>query len=88
MYKFLLVSVFLLTSLLATAAIIPVKNMAELQEADKRALPGDMIVLKNGTWNDVLLSLNCQGTDDKPVIFKAETAGKVIISGKSALDIG
>ena len=79
---------FFLTSFIATATIIPVKNNAELQEADKKALPGDTIVLKNGIWNDVLLSLNCQGTEDKPVIFRAETAGKVLITGKSRLEIG
>ncbi len=88
MYKYLLAPVILLTSFIATASIIPVKNNAELQEADKRALPGDTIVLKNGIWKDVLISLNCQGTEDKPVIFRAETAGKVLVTGKSRLEIG
>jgi poly(beta-D-mannuronate) lyase len=88
MYKLLLLPVILLTALISSASTILVKNSAELQEADKKALPGDIIVLKNGIWNDVLLSLNCQGTEDKPVIFRAETAGKVMISGKSGLEIG
>jgi len=88
MYKYLLVPVILLTSFMATASIIPVKNNAELQEADKKALPGDTIVLKNGIWNNVLLSLNCHGSEDKPILFRAETAGKVMITGKSHLEIG
>ena len=70
MYKYLLVPVILLTSFMANAYIIPVKNNAELQEADKRALPGDTIVLKNGIWNNVLLSLNCQGSENKPILFR------------------
>ena len=51
-------------------------------------MPGDIILLKNGTWTNVLLRLNAKGTESAPVSFRAETAGKVIITGQSRLEIG
>lgn len=88
MYKLLLFPVILLTSLISTANTILVRNSEELQEAEKKAMPGDIILLKNGTWNNVLLRLNAKGTESAPVSFRAETAGKVIITGQSRLEIG
>lgn len=69
-------------------SIVKVKDIVALQEAEKNAKAGDIIILQNGIWNDVKLKLNCIGTEKEPIIFKAETAGKVFISGKSCLKIG
>lgn len=70
------------------AETIPVKNIEELKAANKRAKPGDIVILQNGEWNNAVIELNCNGTASQPVIFKAETAGKVIITGKSRLALG
>ena len=67
---------------------IVVKNIAELNAANKAALPGDIIVLQNGDWHNVKMMLDCMGNEKMPIIFKAETAGKVIITGRSSLSIG
>ena len=67
---------------------ILVKNIAELNAANKNAQPGDTIILKNGAWKDVNIRLDCQGSEEKPIVFKAETAGKVMVTGNSKLKIG
>lgn len=85
-------SLFLLPALFAAqvlfAGTIIVKNAEELKEANKSAIAGDIIVLQNGEWNNIEIKLTCKGTPTQPITFKAETAGKVIISGHSQLKIG
>ncbi len=87
MIRLLLLNVLLIPSLLLANTIV-VKNMDELNEANRKAKPGDIIVLQNGEWKDVTLKLSCSGTKEQPVTFKAETAGKVMITGNSKLKIG
>ena len=53
----------------------------------KEAKAGDVITLKNGIWKDVKLNAHGNGEKGNPIIVKAETAGQVIISGNSTLNI-
>jgi len=69
------------------AKTIFVKNEAELKQANKNALPGDIIILQNGVWQNIKIQLSCSGTATEPIIFKAEKKGQVIIKGKSSLRI-
>jgi poly(beta-D-mannuronate) lyase len=71
----------------AFAKNIYVKNEAELNQANADAKPGDIIILKNGTWNNVKIKLTCSGTNLQPITCKAEKNGKVIIKGNSYLHI-
>lgn len=66
---------------------IYVKNETEIKQANSAALPGDVIVLQNGNWQNISLQLTCSGTATQPVIFRAATRGQVIIKGKSSLRI-
>jgi poly(beta-D-mannuronate) lyase len=88
MLKTILLNCLLTFSLIAQADTVLVKNIDELKKANKEALPGDIIVLQNGSWNNVVISLNCKGSLEKPIIFKAQTTGKVIITGNSKLLLG
>jgi poly(beta-D-mannuronate) lyase len=72
----------------AFAKTIIVKNEDELKAANKSAKPGDTIILQNGIWKNILIKLNCSGTAQEPIVFKAETRGRVIISGVSQLRLG
>jgi poly(beta-D-mannuronate) lyase len=65
-----------------------VKDITELNEAIKGVEPGDNIVMANGEWNDVEIRFVGYGTEDEPITLKAETAGEVIIGGKSDLKLG
>ena len=65
-----------------------VKDVTELSEAIAKAVPGDEIIMANGEWNDVQIRFVGHGTAQKPIILKAETAGEVLITGKSDLKLG
>src|SRR5688572_31871388 len=88
MIRLLLLQCLLLTGLTSFAATIIVKNADELHAANKNAKPGDIIILANGEWKNVVLRLDCVGSNKLPITFKAQTAGKVIITGNSRLQLG
>ena len=69
------------------ARTIRVSNFKELQTANNEVVPGDSIILKNGNWEDCKIVLSCNGTSSNPIVIKAETAGKVYVTGKSFLRI-
>jgi len=88
MSGFLLLYFFMIGQFTEPIPTIYVKNIEELAAANKNAKPGDIIVLRNGEWKDVEFSLDAQGTKENPVTYKAETAGKVIVTGHSQLKLG
>lgn len=65
-----------------------VKTQAEYFAAEANVLAGDVIILANGEWQDFEIIFSGQGTKDRPITLKSETAGKVIITGQSNLRIG
>jgi poly(beta-D-mannuronate) lyase len=88
MLKTLILICTLLLSLIAVAKTTIVKNPEELKAANATAKAGDIIVLQNGEWKNVSIELNCKGTKENPITFKAEITGKVLITGLSNLSIG
>ena len=88
MIRLLLMKCSLLIAITGIGNTILVKNIEELKTANKQAKPGDIIILQNGEWSNVTMSLNCNGTKEQPITFKAQTPGKVLITGKSKLLLG
>ncbi len=88
MKKIFLLQCCIVFTIVVYARTIPVKNIDELNTANKNAKPGDVIVLQNGEWNNVTIKLDCIGTKEKPILFKAQSASKVIITGNSKMQIG
>jgi poly(beta-D-mannuronate) lyase len=82
-----LIVVLALFTFNTNAQEIVVSNITEYNSAIKAAKAGDIIVLKNGIWKDVKLNAYGKGNKDNPILIKAETSGKVIISGNSTLNI-
>lgn len=81
-------SVLLLGLLLSgqlLAKDILVENQSAFKSALKKVVPGDVIVLKNGIWSDFEIGFFAEGTAQQPITLRAETPGKVIISGLSNL---
>ena len=64
-----------------------VTNNEELKSALNESKPGDYIIMKNGVWEDVNIRFTSNGTDKKRITLRAETPGKVIITGKSDLKL-
>jgi poly(beta-D-mannuronate) lyase len=67
------------------------ERLARTPEAFKAAVgasvPGDAVVLANGVWRDFQMVFTGEGTAAKPITLRAQTPGKVVISGKSNLRI-
>ncbi|NGF58012.1 hypothetical protein G5B00_15960 [Parapedobacter sp. SGR-10] len=87
--KFLLSMLLILISTICVLAQSSteklVRSAEELQAAFANASPGDVIVMQDGTWKDINIRAKGNGTKDKPITLKAQTLGKVIISGNSSL---
>ena len=64
---------------------IIVSTAEEMKIAAKKVEPGDTLTLANGEWKDQVITIRAEGTADKPIIIRAETAGKVVLKGKSQL---
>ncbi len=63
-------------------------NPAEFAALQKQLKAGDVLTLKNGTWTDAALLLEAQGTAENPITVRAQTAGQVVLTGKSRLRLG
>ena len=66
---------------------IKVSDVEALNNAIKDSKPGDNIILANGVWEDVEIKFIGEGTEDSPIVLKAETEGEVFIEGESNLEI-
>ncbi|PZR28519.1 MAG: hypothetical protein DI535_06460 [Citrobacter freundii] len=73
----------LLSFLYASATDHKVSTPEEFQKAASILHPGDAIIIANGNYSNWSLTIDTRGTADKPIIIRAEIAGKVIFSGKA-----
>ena len=67
---------------------IKVANQEELKAAINNAVAGDEIILANGVWKDIQIKFFGKGTQEAPIVLRAETSGKVSIEGVSDIKIG
>jgi poly(beta-D-mannuronate) lyase len=65
-----------------------VADPKEFAAAVERVAPGDTITLADGTWRDVDLVFEADGTADKPITLRAATSGKAILIGASRVSLG
>jgi len=68
-----------------------VTNKTQFTSAMAVVQPGDVIVWKNGTYNNqssILFEPVAQGTSNAPITLRPETPGGVIFRGDSQLNIG
>jgi poly(beta-D-mannuronate) lyase len=72
----------------AYAADRLVASPAAFDAAVRASVAGDSVVLADGVWRDFEIVFTGEGTAAKPITLRAQTAGKVVISGKSNLRIG
>ena len=49
---------------------------------------GDVVILKNGVWENAKLEFTGTGTESMPITLKAETGGEVFFTGNSNIEIG
>ncbi len=78
----------------AFATDYPAANVSALHSALGNALPGDNIVMQDGTWTNADIRFDgtdsdngTGGTPGNPITLKAQTPGSVILNGTSRLRI-
>jgi len=84
MYKPFLLNLLLIFSITSVinAETIKVNSIPSLQQAINNALPGDVIIVANGSYTTTeSIVIAVKGTKEKPVSIKAETRGGVEIGG-------
>ncbi|MFZ5829783.1 MAG: chondroitinase-B domain-containing protein, partial [Planctomycetota bacterium] len=80
------------------AALVPCAKFAraEMRTADSpdgftravgAAQPGDEIVIPNGRYSNWNVVLNCSGTEEQPIIVRAEDAHEVVFTEKASFRI-
>ena len=64
------------------------KGPVDLQAVEKllgSAAPGDTLVVRDGTYSDVILKWEGHASAENPVVVKPETPGCVVLTGEAAL---
>jgi poly(beta-D-mannuronate) lyase len=74
-----------LISCAAPANETVVESKAEYRGAVQTLQPGDTIVLANGEWRDFEVVFTGEGTAGRPITLKAQTKGRVFLTGQSNL---
>lgn len=64
-----------------------VRTPGAFEKAVRASAPGDVVVLANGVWRDFEMVFVGEGTAARPITLRAQTPGKVVISGRSNLRI-
>jgi poly(beta-D-mannuronate) lyase len=64
-----------------------VHSAAEITTAQASAQPGDTITMADGTWTNQSITFNDTGTAASPITLRAQTPGRVILTGTSKLTI-
>lgn len=62
-----------------------VNSASEIHRLMKKLNPGDEVLLAEGLWNNQHIKFVARGTAEKPILLKAETPGKTILTGNSFL---
>jgi poly(beta-D-mannuronate) lyase len=69
----------------AAAAEHRAASAAEVAALATKLQPGDVVILANGDWKDQAIVFSGKGTAERPNMFRAETPGKVVLSGRSSV---
>jgi poly(beta-D-mannuronate) lyase len=64
-----------------------VSSASELNGILSTLVPGDTVIMKNGTWTNQHLIFDAFGNENDSIVLKAETPGHVILTGTSTLRI-
>lgn len=65
-----------------------VTTRSEIENTLETALPGDTLVVPNGTYSDLVIELEGHGAENAPITLKAEKPGQVILTEESRVQIG
>ena len=82
-----LVLALILHSLDSSATEYVASSAADIEFLNSHLRPGDSVVMTDGPWLDQPITFRASGTARKPVTLRADTPGKVILTGQSSLKV-
>jgi poly(beta-D-mannuronate) lyase len=62
-----------------------VSSAADIAQLGEALRPGDVLVMTNGTWTEQTIVFRGRGTSEKPITLRAQTPGKVVLTGRSSI---
>src|SRR5688572_10213748 len=71
----------------ASAAEYQVSSADEIRGLNEKLRPGDVVVMRDGAWTDQAITFDAKGTAEAPITLRAQTPGKVVLSGTSTITI-
>ena len=71
----------------AAAAEHPAASAQDIARLTPNLKPGDTVVLTDGIWTDQQITLDAAGTVEQPITFRAQTPGKVVLTGESRIEV-
>jgi len=83
--KLILLFVFIICELQATEFFV--SSAAEITNVMGQAQPGDTLTMTSGIWTDQHIIMIGNGTENNPILLRAETPGYVVLNGTSNLRI-
>lgn len=87
LFKIMLLGMFVVSTIVnASATNYFVENSTEFNALSLSS--GDVVVLKNGVWENAALQFKGIGTESNPITLRAETGGEVFLTGSSSLKMG
>jgi poly(beta-D-mannuronate) lyase len=72
---------------MGSAKTLEVTTVAEAVAASRRAQPEDEIVLADGEYRNLVLTLASKGQERKPLLLRARNTGRAILTGSPKLEI-
>lgn len=64
-----------------------VSSAEQVQHELARAKAGDVLIMTDGEWKDQQIQFKASGSDNKPITLRAQTPGKVILTGESSIAV-
>lgn len=71
----------------ASATEFFVSDANDIDTAMQSAVPGDTLIMTDGTWTNQQIDFAGVGTETNPITLRAETPGGVMLNGSSTLSI-
>ncbi|MBE0570458.1 MAG: alginate lyase, partial [Ignavibacteriaceae bacterium] len=82
-----IIAIIFLSTLRLEATVYLVSNLQEFNSAVQVVVPGDSVVLKKGTWSNIIFYFTANGAPGNPITLTVEEYGTTIITGNSNLRI-
>ena len=82
-----IIAIIFVSTLRLEATVYLVSNLQEFNSAVQVVVPGDSVVLKKGTWSNIIFYFTANGAPGNPITLTVEEDGTTVITGNSSLRI-